>query len=60
MPAPPRPHPRRPHGGHPMICARCDKAIQPDEEYDRITPDALSVGKPDVIRHMACPGRRAS
>ena len=40
------------------ICARCDKAIQPGEKYDRLTPDALSVGRPDVIRHLVCPGRR--
>ncbi|MEU7377604.1 hypothetical protein [Streptomyces albidoflavus] len=42
------------------ICARCDKAIQPGEKYDRLTPDALSVGRPDVLRHLACPGRRTS
>ncbi|WP_436735976.1 hypothetical protein [Streptomyces sp. BBFR102] len=43
-----------------MICARCDKTITPDEEYERLTPDAGSVGKPDVVRHLACPGRRTS
>ncbi|MFD5026971.1 hypothetical protein [Streptomyces sp. NPDC058373] len=41
-----------------MICARCDKPILRGEEYDRLVPDAMSVGRPDVIRHLDCPGRR--
>ncbi|MBZ2409486.1 hypothetical protein [Streptomyces albidoflavus] len=40
------------------ICARCDKPILRGEEHDRITPDGGSVGKPDILRHRDCPGRR--
>ncbi|RZE18462.1 hypothetical protein C0Q96_29065 [Streptomyces albidoflavus] len=57
MPASPRHHPRHHHGGHPMICARCQQPIRAGQQYDRLTPDGGSVGKPDVIRHLACPWR---
>ncbi|WP_203605697.1 hypothetical protein, partial [Streptomyces sp. SID8014] len=60
LPAAPRPCRPRHDGGHPMICARCQQPIESGQQYDRLTPDGGSVGKPDVYRHLACPGRRAS
>lgn len=40
-----------------MICARCQQPILSGQQYDRITPDGGSVGKPDVIRHLTCTWR---
>ncbi|MFE1127738.1 hypothetical protein ACFXIY_10830 [Streptomyces albidoflavus] len=40
------------------ICARCDKAIRPGEEYDTTVVHGNSVGQPTVIRHRDCPSRR--
>ncbi|MFF8568445.1 hypothetical protein ACF06N_26205 [Streptomyces albidoflavus] len=39
------------------VCARCDKPIRPDEDYDRLAPDSMSGARPDVFRHLNCPGR---
>ncbi|WP_203605029.1 hypothetical protein [Streptomyces sp. SID8014] len=50
----------RHYGGHPMSCARCQQPIESGQQYDRLTPDGGSVGKPDILRHLACPGRRTS
>ncbi|CAM5524250.1 MULTISPECIES: hypothetical protein [Streptomyces] len=43
-----------------MSCARCQQPIESGQQYDRLTPDGGSVGKPDILRHLACPGRRTS
>lgn len=40
-----------------MICARCQQPILSGQQYDRLVPDGGSVGKPDVIRHLACTWR---